>query len=140
MRFASKRDWTFPVIWGFVFIVYAIVGFFLYYSEGETEGLLYLFYVWLFMGVLFVFLLKTTYYTLEDQELICHTMGFKKRIPYDSIKKVAPQKGIYAGLKINTSWRGLVISYKKWSEILISPADEEGFTSALKARCPNLTV
>jgi len=112
----------------------------MYYSEGNTDGLFYLFLVWLAMGLLFYLLLKTTYYTLNEKELICHTMGFKKRIQYERIRKIAPQKGIYAGLKINTSWKGLVITYDKWSEILISPADEENFIAELNVRCPNLVV
>lgn len=140
MQFASKRDWTFPIIWVFILCVYGLVGSVMYYSEGNTDGLFYLFLVWLAMGLLFYLLLKTTYYTLNEKELICHTMGFKKRIQYEQIRKIAPQKGIYVGLKINTSWKGLVITYDKWSEILISPADEEKFIAELNLRCPNLVV
>mgnify|MGYP002149688088 CR=1 FL=1 len=54
--------------------------------------------------------------------------------------KIEEQKGLFAGLKINTAWKGLVVSYGKWNEILISPAEEEGFIAAIKAKNPTLKV
>jgi hypothetical protein len=58
----------------------------------------------------------------------------------NEIAKIEHQKGLYAGLKINTAWKGLVVSYGKWDEILISPADEAGFIAAIKAKNPSLKV
>lgn len=138
MRFSSKRDWTFPAIWLVILVIFGLVGWGIYFYEGKSEGIINLFLVWISIGLLFLLLLKTTYYTINDQELICHTMGFKKRIALENIKKISIQKGVYAGLKINTSWRGIIISYGKWSEILISPSDEKNFIDVLKSKCPNL--
>lgn len=83
---------------------------------------------------------KTTFYIVDEEHLICHIFGFKKKIPLKEITKIEPQKGIYAGLKINTSWRGIVVYYGKWNEILISPSDESGFIAAIRAKNPNLLV
>ena len=96
--------------------------------------------VWLGIGFLFWLLLKTTYYTLDKENLTCHIFGFKKRIPLNEIKRIEPQKGLYAGLKINTSWKGLVVSYGQWNEILISPADEKGFIETIQRLNPKVSA
>jgi len=140
IRFESKKDWTFPIIWGFIFIVYAAIAVTICYNGGTISELYVLAYVWIGLGALFYLLLKTTFYTVDQEHLVCHIFGFKKKIPLKEITKIEPQKGIYAGLKINTSWRGIVVYYGKWNEILISPSDESGFIAAIRAKNPNLLV
>jgi hypothetical protein len=140
IRFESKKDWTFPIIWGFVFIVYSIVACLILYSGGDLSDLIALGAVWLALGLLLYLIQKTTYYTVDDVYLTCHILGFRKKISIQVITKIEQQKGLYAGLKINTAWKGLVVSYGKWDEILISPADEAGFIEAIKAKNPSLKV
>ncbi|MBM3164411.1 MAG: PH domain-containing protein [Bacteroidetes bacterium] len=139
-RFESKKDWTFPIIWGFVLVIYSIIGCLILYSGGRISDLFVLGAVWLALGLLLYLLIKTTYYTVNDVYLTCHILGFRKNISIENITKIEQQKGLYAGLKINTAWKGLVVSYGKWDEILISPADEAGFIAALKAKNPSLKV
>jgi hypothetical protein len=139
-RFESKKDWTYPIIWGFVFIVYSLVACLILYNGGNLSDLIVLGAVWLSLGLLLYLLLKTTYYTVDDTYLTCHILGFRKKISIEEITKIEEQKGLFAGLKINTAWKGLVVSYGKWNEILISPADEEGFIAAIKAKNPTLKV
>jgi len=61
-------------------------------------------------------------------------LGFKKRIDLEQIRKIEPQHGIYAGLKLSTAWKGIVVHYGKWNEILISPADEADFIQEIQRR------
>jgi len=140
IRFESKKDWTFPIIWGFVLVIYSIIGCLILYSGGRISDLIGLGAVWLALGLLLYLLLKTTYYTVDDANLTCHILGFRKKISIQEITKIEQQKGLYAGLKINTAWKGLVVSYGKWDEILISPADEARFIEAIKAKNPSLKV
>jgi hypothetical protein len=123
-----------------MFIVYAAIAVTICYNGGAISELYVLAYVWIGLGALFYLLLKTTFYTVDQEDLVCHIFGFKKKIPLKEITKIEPQKGIYAGLKINTSWRGIVVYYGKWNEILISPSDESGFIAAIRAKNPNLLV
>lgn len=139
-RFDSKKDWTLPIIWVFVFIVYSLVACLILYSGGNLSDLIVLGVVWIALGLMLFLLLKTTYYTVDDAYLTCHIIGFRKKISIKEITKIEQQKGLYAGLKINTAWKGLVVSYGKWDEILISPADEAEFIAAVKAKNPSLTV
>jgi hypothetical protein len=138
IRFESKKDWTIPIIWGFLFIIYSTIAFTIYYIGGDISEIYALAYVWIGLGVFFYLLLKTTFYTVDQEHLVCHIIGFKKKIPLNEITKIETQKGLYAGLKINTAWKGLVVSYGKWDEILISPAQEQLFIETIKAKNPTL--
>lgn len=129
-----------PIIWASVFLIYSILGGIILYSGGELWDLFFLGSIWLALGILFIFLLKTTYYTIDDRFLTCHMLGFRKKIPLEEITKIQRQKGLYAGLKINTAWNGLVVSYGKWDEILISPANEEELIAAVNVKNPLLKV
>lgn len=134
MRYASKRDWTLLLIWIFVLIVYALVGTLVYVEGGSWVELWGLLAVWLALGMFFLAILKTTYYTITETQLVCHFLGFKKRIALDQIRKIEPQRGLYAGLKLSTAWKGIVVHYGKWDDILISPADETAFIQEIKQR------
>ncbi|MFM7387695.1 MAG: hypothetical protein ACKO5L_06005, partial [Bacteroidota bacterium] len=68
-RFESKKDWTFPIIWGFVFMVYSIVACLILYTGGNLSDLIALGAVWLALGLLLYLQLKTTYYTVDDANL-----------------------------------------------------------------------
>ena len=138
IRFESKRDWTFPFIWGFLSIIYSIVGIVIISSGGNYSELIVLAVVWVLQGTFFYFFLRTTFYTIDEEQLVCHIFGFKKRIRLSEIRRIEPQKGFYAGLKINTAWKGIVVSYGKWDEILISPAQEQLFIETIKAMNPTL--
>ena len=138
IRFESKRDWTFPFIWGFLSIIYSIVGIVIISSGGNYSELIVLAVVWVLQGTFFYIFLRTTFYTIDEEQLVCHIFGFKKRIRLSEIRRIEPQKGFYAGLKINTAWKGIVVSYGKWDEILISPAQEQLFIETIKAKNPTL--
>lgn len=139
-RFDSKKDWTLPIIWVFVFIVYSLVACLILYSGGNLSDLIVLGVVWIALGLMLFLLLKTTYYTVDEAYLTCHILGFRKKISIQEITKIEQQKGLYAGLKINTSWKGLVVSYGKWDEIFISPANETDFIAVIKSKNPSLKV
>ena len=138
IRFESKRDWTFPFVWGFLSIIYSIVGIVIISNGGNYSELIVLAVVWVLQGAFVYLFLKTTFYTIDEEQLVCHFFGFKKKIRLSEIRRIEPQKGFYAGLKINTAWKGLVVSYGKWDEILISPAKEQLFIETIKAKNPTL--
>ena len=138
IRFESKRDWTFPFVWGLLSIIYSIVGIVIIANGGNYSELIVLAVVWALQGTFFYLFLRTTFYTIDEEYLVCHIFGFKKRIRLSEIRRIEPQKGLYAGFKINTAWKGLVVSYGKWDEILISPAQEQLFIETIKAKNPTL--
>jgi hypothetical protein len=61
-------------------------------------------------------------------------MGFKKRIAYSSLRSIEPANGFYAGWKMSTAWKCLVIHYNKYDELLISPENETLFIEYFNAK------
>jgi hypothetical protein len=89
--------------------------------------------VLLFLALLFYLILKTTYFVLNENYLICKTLFFKKVILYSSIRKIEKQKGIYVGVKFSTAWKGLIVHYNQFDELLISPEREDDFIVELES-------
>ena len=58
----------------------------------------------------------------------------KKKIPLNSIRKVEKQIGLFAGWKISTAYKGVIIHYNKYDELLISPDKEQIFISEINHR------
>jgi len=134
MRFETKRDYSLPLIFLFVALVYTGIAIYTVIRDGDYT------IVWTFMGVLillasfFILIIKTTFFVLEPEQLICHSLFFKRKIPYSTIRKIEKQKGLYAGLKMSTALKGLVIYYNQYDDLLISPEKEEEFIDEIKKR------
>ena len=135
MVFKAKKDSFRWAISGFVFSVFTGVGVLSYFTESDTTSLYGLGSIWLMLSILIVWILpKTTRYTFLDDHLLCQSLGFKKRIPYNALRKVEPANGFYAGWKMSTAWKSLVIHYNKYDELLVSPENEEMFIKFFNAK------
>jgi hypothetical protein len=135
MVFKAKTDGFRWAVVGFVFAVYTGVGLLIYFTEGDTTSFDGLGVIWLVLSVFIVWILpKTTRYTFLEDHLLCQSMGFKKRIPYNALRKVEPANGFYAGWKMSTAWKCLIIHYNKYDELLISPQNEEMFIQYFNAK------
>ncbi|MFM7682429.1 MAG: PH domain-containing protein [Bacteroidota bacterium] len=134
MRFETKRDKTFPFIFLFVFILYSGIASYSIIAENDYSVIWPFSGVLLFLALLFYLIFKTTYFVFEENQLVCRSLFFKRIIPYSTIRKVEKQKGLYAGLKMSTAWKGLVLHYNKYDELLISPEREEEFILELESR------
>ncbi len=135
MRFNTKRDSSLLIM--FLLLSLLLVGITLYeYYYRENQSILgFLFFSFTFLALFFLIILKTTYFVLTDDELICHHLFFRKTIHFSSIRKVEKHKGLYAGLKMSTAGKeALIIHYNKFDEILISPEDDDKFIVAINKR------
>jgi hypothetical protein len=100
----------------------------MYLPNGDVSAFYGLAIIWLFLALFLLWILpKTTHYTFLDDHLLCQSVGIKKRIYYETFKKIEPSNGLYAGWKMSTAWKCLVLHYNKYDELLISPANEEEF-------------
>ncbi len=128
MVFHSKRDGFRWAITAFVFCIYSVVAALIYFIQKDLSAIYGLGSVWALLFIFIVWILPaTTKYTFFDDHLLCQSIGFKKRIPYSAFKKIEPSNGLYAGWKMSTAWKCLVLHYNKYDELLISPAKEEEF-------------
>lgn len=103
-----------------------------YFTEKDIFLLVLFGSILLLLATLFYLILYKTKYQIRDRELICTFLFFKKRIPIESIRKIEKSNGVYAGWKMNTAWKCLVVHYNKYDEILISPEDQQGFIKTIE--------
>jgi hypothetical protein len=137
VRFNSKKDYSFLVIFLFVFLLYAVISLYSILVEKDCTLLIPFSIVLVLLAILFYSLLKTTYFILDQEKLICRSLIFKKEIPYSKIRKIERQQGLYAGIKFSTAWNGLIVFYNKYDEILISPEKEVLFIKEIHSRMEN---
>ena len=134
MRFETKRDYSFLVIFLFVFLIYSCVSVYsIFYKQDKSSVLVFivvLSLIALFLGLIY----KTTFFIIEENELICKSLFITRKIPYQNIRRVEKQKGIYAGLKMSTAWKGIVVHYNKYDDLLISPEREDDFILEIEKR------
>lgn len=134
MKFKTKVDWFFKFIILFVFLVLILGTCTIYSKEGFGESC--------FFGIIFLvillFLIVSVYktdFTFESSQIICKSIFWKVEIPYSKIKKIERQHSfIFAGWKMSTSIKGLIIYYNTYDELLISPENEDEFIIKLNSK------
>ena len=134
MLFRAKKDYTFLIVFLFVLLLYSGISLFTIIYEDDYSVIWVFLIVLTFLALLFISIYKTTYFRLDKHNLFCKSLIFKKEIPYSAIKKVEKQQGIYAGVKFSTAWKGIIVHYNKYDELLISPENEEIFIAKIHER------
>jgi hypothetical protein len=134
MLFRAKKDYTFLIVFLFVLLLYSGISLFTIIYEDDYSVIWVFLIVLTFFALLFISIYKTTYFRLDQHNLFCKSLIFKKEIPYSSIRKVEKQQGIYAGVKFSTAWKGIIVHYNKYDELLISPENEEIFIAKIHER------
>lgn len=135
MRFQSKNDGFLWAVSGLVFVIYAFVSVLFYVIEGDHTAIYGLASIWLVLTIFMNWIIpKSTHYTFLENHLLCQSMGLKKRIYYSTFNKLEPANGLYAGWKMSTAWKCLVLRYNKHDELLISPQNEVAFTELFEAK------
>lgn len=93
----------------------------------------------LLSGVMILFFLKTDY-TFTESALKCRSWIFKKELPYASIRKIERGTSFYAGWKLASAQKGLVLHYNKFDDLYISPEKEEEFIKQLTEINPLIEI
>ena len=134
MLFRAKKDYTFLIVFLFVLLLYSGISLFTIIYEDDCSVIWVFLIVLTFLALLFISIYKTTYFRLDQHNLFCKSLVFKKEIPYSSIRKVEKQQGIYVGIKFSTAWKGIIVYYNKYDKLLISPENEEIFIAKIHER------
>jgi hypothetical protein len=134
MRFETKRDNTFLFIFLFVLVLYSGIASYSIIYENDYSVIWPFSLILISLALLFFLIFKTTYFVFEECQLVCRSLFFKRSISYSDIRKIEKQKGIYAGFKMSTAWKGLVLHYNKYDELLVSPEREDEFIQEIKNR------
>ena len=131
LKFKSRKDFLFQ------FSILGIVGFCsgLIVAEGLATGLDKWNYVTINMLLLVCgFLLWSyygTHYELTQKYLKYNCGPIKGKIEINEIREIIKGKTLWVGLKPATARKGLIIKYRKFDEIYISPETNDEFISQL---------
>lgn len=133
MVFKTRVDLFYKLVVVFSFLLFS----FILYSidfEKDTFGFYFTLGIQILILIFFIGSAYTTIFTIASTYLICETFFWKKTIPLNSIRKVEKQIGLFAGWRISTTNKGVIIHYNKYDELLISPDKEQIFISEINNR------
>jgi hypothetical protein len=85
-----------------------------------------------------VWLLSTTSYWFEDEELCIRSGPLRWRIPVNQIKAVTPTRNLLSSPALSLD--RLQIDYGLYQSVLVSPLDKKGFLGALNALRSNSSL
>ena len=139
--FRSRVDW---ISRGMIIVVFGatlIAPLYLIVFEGKKDpDMIFVIALTLLISTLVTLILLKTSYQFGEKTLVCRSWFIKKQIRYDLIMKAERAPMFYAGLKMASAQKGLIITYGNHKEIYISPEREEEFIAALLERNPAITV
>lgn len=139
MKFPSKKDWWLTIIiWGAMLFA---IGSGVYTLIFEESNLIDFVFVLIFTVMLPVFLLwmwLTTYYVLDESNLVIKYGPFKKIIPLNTIKSVKKSMNPLSSPAL--SLKRLEIVYSQNNMVLISPKDRDEFMKILSKHCPQAEI
>jgi energy-coupling factor transporter transmembrane protein EcfT len=133
MIFKTRVDLFYKLVIVFVFILFGFILLNIDYKN-EVIGFYLTLFILLLILLIFIGTALTTKFILTDSELYCKTFVWKKTIPLDTIRKVEKQNYLFSGWKISTAYKGIIIHYNKFDELLISPEKEAIFMEEILDR------
>ena len=140
MKFKSRVDWFFKSAIALILISF-IAGFIQMKVDNESTSSLVLFSIVMGVVMLFLFsLIPTTYYDIKEDQLLCKTLFFNKKLTIDSIRKIDVGNSLYAGMKMSLALKGIIIHFNKYDEIYISPENQEEFVQHLVKINPQIKI
>ena len=134
MHFKTKVDWFYKSIILFLLAVCIVGEVSIDQNKNTLEaiifGLIFLLIISFLISAIF-----TTHFTFESDHLLCKYSFWKHKIPFASIKKIERQESVlYGGWKMSTAIKGLIITYNRYDELLISPENEDAFIIKLNSK------
>ncbi|AGC77370.1 PH (Pleckstrin Homology) domain-containing protein [Nonlabens dokdonensis] len=132
MKFNSRKDPLFQLVTFGVSMILCVVVFMRITSDTPLFGAFLLGDI---VGVLVVAYLLWVYfdtsYELTETSLKYKSGLIRGSISTDSIRKVIKGKSLWSGIKPATARKGLIIKYKDFQEIYISPETNDSFVEKL---------
>ncbi|HYK74828.1 MAG TPA: PH domain-containing protein [Pseudoneobacillus sp.] len=139
MKFTSKKDWWLTaIVWGA--LLFAVVsGFYGIIENISSVGILFvLFPLSVLLPFFIMWMWLTTYYILDDHNLVIKYGPFKNTIPLNSIKSVKKTMNPISSPAL--SLKRLEIAYGQYDFVLISPKDRDEFMRILTKKCPHVKI
>jgi uncharacterized membrane protein YdbT with pleckstrin-like domain len=139
MKFPSKKDiWLEIIFW--VSMIVSLASACIAFITGKTSfgESIFLFIFTIVLPIILIWLWFTTYYVLDNKELVIRSGPYKKRISLEKI--ISVKKTLNPLSSPALSLKRIEITYEKYGMALISPKDREQFIKMLKERCPHVII
>jgi membrane protein YdbS with pleckstrin-like domain len=139
LKFKSRKDWWLSIIVWITMIL--AIGSGLYELIDKTPNILDFIIIFTLCVILPIFILwmwLTTYYFVDENNLIIKFGPFKKIIPLDTIKSVRKTTNPLSSPAL--SLKRLEIVYGYYNSVLISPIHRDEFIEILSIRCKNIKI
>ncbi|MBS4210897.1 PH domain-containing protein [Neobacillus rhizophilus] len=139
MKYSSKKDWWLTVIvfGGMIFAIWSS-GSAVFEDTPNVGETIVALLVPILLSIFILWLWLTTYYVIDDKNLIVRYGPFKKIIPFYSIKSVKKTMNPLSSPAL--SLKRLEITYGQYDTVLISPKDRDEFMDVLANHCPHAKI
>ena len=140
MKFLSRKSVFFSIlILGLVafLIGFSVFGIAFGWIEKSDYWILIPF---LTIDALLLWIYFGTSYQLTNTDLLYRSGPIRGKIRIDEIREIVTGKTLYAGLKPATAGKGLIIKFRKYDEIYISPLSNEVFIAEILKRNPDIVI
>lgn len=140
MKFSSRKSIFFSVlIFGTaVFLIgFSVFGIAFNWIEQADSWMVIPFTI---IAALLLWIYFGTYYQLTDTELIYRSGPLRGKIPLNQVREIVKGKTLYFGIKPATAGKGLIIKFRKYDEIYISPNSNDSFISEILKRNPEIVL
>lgn len=135
MKYSSKKDWWLSVIvFGGMIFAIGSSGLAVFEDTPNVGEIIAALLFPILLSIFIVWLWLTTYYVIDDKNLIVRYGPFKKIIPFYSIKSVKKTMNPLSSPAL--SLKRLEITYGQYDTVLISPKDRDEFMDVLAKHCP----
>ena len=88
--------------------------------------------------LLFWYLYRTTYYVLQETQLVVRCGPIRVDVPYESLRRASFSGSLMSGYAM--SLKRISIEYGTYDTMLISPADRDAFLDALHELAPHAEI
>ncbi|MBU8919790.1 PH domain-containing protein [Neobacillus sp. 114] len=139
MKYSSKKDWWLTVIvFGGMIFAIGSSGSAVFEDTLNVGETIVALLVPILLSIFILWLWLTTYYVIDDKNLIVRYGPFKKIIPFYSIKSVKKTMNPLSSPAL--SLKRLEITYGQYDTVLISPKDRDEFMDVLANHCPHAKI
>ncbi len=140
LKFKSRKDELFTTINFAVIGLLIVLMIYQVINDFNLAGMIALLVPTFFVIVLLGMIYYRTHYSLTQQHLYYRSGVINGKILLSDIREVVVDKTLWVGLRPATARKGIIIKYKKYDELYISPESNEKFVAALLERSSGIKV
>jgi len=141
MIIKARKDWFFKGVFLIISVLNGWIAFEIWLDTGGQGTAIVLGFLPLaLVQALFVWMFLSTHYRLENGRLYYRSGPVSGSIALEEIREARIGENLWVGLRPATALGGVVLKYKRYDEIYLSPEDNERFCAHLLAHNPEVKI